>query len=59
MKIVKLEPGPQPNTVFLRLPDVIVQYMGWRVGDDVTIEIRSAQGNSECLVLRLTAPRGV
>ncbi len=54
-KIVQLQPGPKPNTVFLPLPDPILQYLGWKEGDEIRIEI-VAYGGQE--TLRLTRTEG-
>jgi hypothetical protein len=57
MKIVTLVPGPKPNTVHLPLPDPILQYLGWKEGDDISIEIRPYKGQ-ESLLLTRAQPRG-
>jgi hypothetical protein len=51
MKIVTLVPGPKPNTVMLPMPDPILQYLGWKEGDEVCIEIHR-HGGTEVLMLK-------
>jgi hypothetical protein len=57
MKIVTLVPGPKQNTVFLPLPDPILQYLGWKEGDEISVEIRPYKGQ-ESLLLMLAKPGG-
>lgn len=56
-KIVTLAPGPKSNTVYLPIPDPIVQSLGWKEGDDICIEIHR-QGGEEVLVLKQAELRG-
>jgi antitoxin component of MazEF toxin-antitoxin module len=47
MKRIVLEPGPKPNTVFLRIPDCVLQFMGWHEGDALELRI---QANDDLIV---------
>lgn len=59
MKTVILEPGPKPNTIFVPLPDPIIQYLGWKEGDQISIEIHQAfRGVSEYLVFETVVSEG-
>lgn len=55
MKGVELAPGPKPNSVIVPLPDCVIQYLGWKEGDYVELEIRFI-GRSECVVVTRQRP---
>ena len=49
---VTLEPGPKQNQVFLPLPDPILQYLGWKEGDEIEIEIHVMRGQKALVIRR-------
>ncbi len=55
MKGVYIEPGSKSGQIVVPLPDCIIQYLGWKEGDYVEIEIRSI-ASSECLVVTRRTP---
>ena len=49
---VTLEPGPKQNQVFLPLPDPILQYLGWKGGDEIENEIHVMRGQKALVIRR-------